>query len=111
MRFLSLLVTMLMISAVCAQESDVLSRTGWDPLPDTLFLIWKLDTDQIKRVGMIEEDYDAERARLMSDTTLSDKNRDARSRTMAAGRRKELQGVLTAEPYKDWMARSRASQR
>ncbi|MEO8591485.1 MAG: hypothetical protein ABI432_19040 [Flavobacteriales bacterium] len=107
MRSPHFVIALLLSTSIHAQNADpVLARAGWDPLPDTLFLIWKLDSDQVRRLGIIEEDYDEERAKVMSDTALSTGARDAALHRFATDRRKEVKGVLRADQYKDWMART-----
>lgn len=111
MRIAVMLLGVLIFKSASAQQGDDLQRLGWVPLPDGLFLVWNLDNDQVRRLHAIEEDYNSERAKLVSEMALSDKDRDACLRTMAGSRRKEVQDVLKAERYDDWMARWRTQQR
>lgn len=101
-----LLALMLLPVAVLAQQPDpILAQAGWYPLPDSLFLIWKLDADQIRRLKVIEEDHEAERAKLMADMDLSIPARDERLRQQATERRNDVRSVIGGRLADDWYKR------
>ncbi|MBK8339848.1 MAG: hypothetical protein IPK99_07535 [Flavobacteriales bacterium] len=104
-----LTVTAAFARAVPAQSPQDLVRVGWEPLSDSLYLYWNLSTDQIERIGMIEDDYEVERTQLVSDPNLAEATRETKLRTLANARRKEIKGVLKAEQYEDWQKRTRAA--
>src|SRR5436190_1073102 len=94
--------------AVQAQGTDtVLAKAGWNPMPDSLFLVWKLDDDQVRRLRVIEEDYDTERMKVMADKALTTGARDHALSGLADKRRKEVKGVLQPAQYEDWIGRTR----
>lgn len=93
---------------VAAQDTVLLTQVGWDPLPDSLVNAWRLPQDQVRRLRVIEEDYNGERSKLMSDASLSDGGREARMRELANQRREEIRAVLPMRQYDDWLAASRA---
>jgi hypothetical protein len=91
---------------VLAQQPDtILAQAGWYPLPDSLFLIWKLDADQIRRLKVVEEDHEAERAKVMADMELSIPERDERLRRQAAERRNDVRSVIGGRFADDWYMR------
>ncbi|MBP6698960.1 MAG: hypothetical protein KA175_15170 [Flavobacteriales bacterium] len=106
-KLLLLTITAAFSFALPAQSPQDLARMGWEPLSDSLYLVWNLSTDQIKRIAMIEDDYEVERTALVSDPKLSEAVRDTRLRALANARRKEIKGVLKAEQYEDWQKRTR----
>jgi|SRR5690606_27930847 len=79
---------------------------GWDPLPDSLFLIWGLEQDQVRRLRVIEEDHDSARADIQADQGLSAEERDRQLRDLAMERRKEIRAVLQVKQFEDWERRS-----
>ena len=92
--------------AMLAQQPDpVLAQAGWYPLPDSLFLIWKLDADQIRRLKVIEEDHEAERAKVMADMEISIPERDERLRKQAVERRNDVRSVIGGRFADDWYKR------
>lgn len=80
---------------------------GWDALPDSLFQIWGLEGDQVRRLRVIEEDHNAERAEIMKDPSLSEQARTVRLEQLAGERRKEIKAVLQVKQFEDWERRSR----
>ena len=48
---LFLAVTAFFSRAIPAQSPQDLARMGWEPLSDSLYLIWNLSTDQIQRMA------------------------------------------------------------
>lgn len=96
------------VTWMSAQETVDLPSYGWYDLPDSLFRRWKLDEDQVKRIRVIEEDYDTERSKLMADMRWSVVQRDARLRDMAAKRRDEVGHVINAEQFEEWKRLSKA---
>ena len=82
---------------------------GWDTLPDSLFQIWGLEGDQVRRLRVIEEDHNAERAQIMADASLTDEARTQRLEQLAAERRKEIKAVLQVKQFEDWERRSRSA--
>jgi hypothetical protein len=87
-----------------AQTVDV---PGWDPLPDSLHTIWKLDPDQVKRLRMIEEDHETEKAALLANKAISTDQRDQQLRELANARRNEIKAVLQLKQFEDWQRRCR----
>ena len=85
------------------------SIRGWDPLPDSLFQIWGLEGDQMRRLRVIEEDHNAERAEIMKDASLTDQARVQRLEQLAIERRKEIKAVLQVKQFEDWERRSRTT--
>jgi len=107
MRAINLLAAVLFAVAAAAQQpSAVPVNAGWNSMPDSLFLEWKLEDDQVKRLRMIEEDYDTERNRVVSDTALPASGRDAALTRLAEERRNEVKGVLQPKHYADWIERT-----
>ena len=107
MRAFFLVAAVLLGVSALAQQSDAISADAeWNPLPDSLFLRWKLDVDQVKRLRMIEEDYEADRSAVVNDRGMSEAARDAAVRQLANARRNEVKGVLRAEHYDDWIRRT-----
>lgn len=102
-----LVIAALVSASVHAQRTDpVLAEAGWNALPDSLFLRWKLEDDQVKRLLMIEEDYEAARSQLMNDRGLETNARSAALRKLADARRAEVKGVLQPEHYDEWIGPS-----
>jgi hypothetical protein len=95
---------LLRVDALHAQTD--LARIGWDPLPDSLFQAWGLNADQVRRLRVIEEDHDAERAQLMSQGSLDEATREQRLRQLATERRREIRAVLQVKQFEDWERRS-----
>ncbi len=83
--------------------------SGWDPLPDSLHTIWKLDQDQVRRLRMIEEDHEAERVVILADKSMSSDLRDQRLKELASSRKNEIKAVLQVKQYEDWERRCRAA--
>ena len=107
MRALLLMLAVLISASTYAQQADaVLAEAGWNALPDSLFLRWKLEDDQVKRLRVIEEDYDAERSKVLNDRSMSAGARDAAVRKLADARRAEVKGVLQPEHFDDWIKRT-----
>ena len=79
---------------------------GWQMVPDSLFLIWHLDQDQIARLRVIEEDYDTERQHVAANMKTGTEQ-EARLRKLGASRMNEIKGVLGAEYFSDWQHRLR----
>lgn len=104
MRLMGLIIAVLLACPLRAQEPIDLPGYGWYDLPDSLFLRWKLTEDQVKRIRVIEEDYNGERATLMSESAMSGSQRDAELRALANKRRNELSHVLSKENYSDWLS-------
>jgi hypothetical protein len=104
MRILTLLSLFLMGLAVQAQDVDMLARVGWFPLPDSLLNTWRLPSDQVRRLRVIEEDYNGERVKLMAETGVTDAQREERLRELAASRRNEIRAVLPMRQFDDWVA-------
>lgn len=95
-------VGVLLSERVAAQATPV---PGWDPLPDSLFMIWKLDQDQIQRLRVIEEDHNAEKATILAAKNISAEVRDQRLRSLAIERRNEIRAVLQLKQFEDWERR------
>jgi hypothetical protein len=104
MRILPVLSLFLMGLAVQAQDVDILARAGWFPLPDSLLNTWRLPSDQVRRLRVIEEDYNGERVKLMAETGVTDAQRGERLRELAASRRNEIRAVLPMRQFDDWLA-------
>jgi hypothetical protein len=81
---------------------------GWEVVPDSLFLIWHLDQDQIKRLRVIETDYDTERQHVAVNTKADAAAKDARLRKLGKARLNEIKGVLGTEYFSDWRKRMNA---
>lgn len=96
---------MLGISSIATQAQGTSDLHPWEPLPDSLFLIWHLDKDQIARLRVIEEDYVTERGNATNDTRLSPAQRQERLKRLGDSRREEIKGVLQTEYYIDWQRR------
>lgn len=93
--------------AVAGQDAALLQRVGWDPLPDSMITAWRLPHDQVKRLLVIEEDFNAEREAVMTDTALTDAAREARLTELATMRRKEIRAVLPMRQFDDWVREDR----
>lgn len=81
---------------------DTQGIPGWEVLPDSLFLIWHLDQDQITRLHVIEEDYDTERQHVAADTKVDAAEKKARLQKLGTARLHEIEGVLGQEYFSDW---------
>lgn len=92
----------LFTATISAQDTALLSRVGWDPLPDSLMMTWGLPQDQVRRLRVIEEDYRAELRKAMAEAPRSEADRDARLRSLAQARKSEIRGVLTMRQYDAW---------
>ena len=69
-----LLALFAMIALCCTmqvQAQNGVAVPGWDPLPDSLFLIWGLEQDQVRRIRVIEEDHDSLLAPLIATGSTS----------------------------------------
>lgn len=104
MRLMGIIILVLLVCPLRAQEPIDLPSYGWYDLPDSLFLRWKLTEDQVSRIRVIEEDYNEERATLMAESAVSQTQRDAELRALASKRRNELSYVLSKEDYSDWLS-------
>ena len=93
--------------ATHAQDEATLSRLGWYPLPDSLFKVWGLDRDQVRRLQAIEEDYAVDRSMLMR-SALPEEERERRIRAMAADRSAEIRAVIHSRHFADWERRMRS---
>ncbi len=91
-------------TAASAQNGNTIA--GWYPLPDSLFLIWDLEQDQVRRLRVIEEDHNLDRAEILADQSLSPVSRDQRLEALAAQRRTEIKAVLQLKQFEDWERRS-----
>lgn len=89
------------------QPGPALDQLGWYALPDSLFLIWKLDADQVRRLKVVEEDHETERSRLMADMELSIPQRDELLRKEATERRNDVRSVIGPRLTDDWYVRMR----
>lgn len=96
---------MLGISSIASQAQGTSDPYRWESLPDSLFLIWHLDKDQIDRLRVIEEDYTTERGNVTNDTRLSTAQQQQRLKQLGDSRREEIKGVLQTEYYIDWQRR------
>lgn len=103
MRQLLLLVFLGSAIAVAGQDAALLQRVGWDPLPDSMINTWRLPHDQVRRLRVIEEDFNTERAKVMSETGLTDAALEERLRELAGLRRKEIRAVLPMRQFDDWV--------
>lgn len=103
MRQLLLLVLFGSAIAVAGQDAALLQRVGWDPLPDSMINTWRLPHDQVRRLRVIEEDFNTERAKVMAETGLTDAAREERLRELAGLRRKEIRAVLPMRQFDDWV--------
>ncbi len=90
-----------------AQAQNGVAVPGWDPLPDSLFLIWDLDRDQVRRLRVIEEDHDSARAEIQADQNLSADDKDRQLQDLARERRNEIRAVLQVKQFEDWERRSK----
>ncbi len=97
--------------ALRAQDAGLMAHVGWDPLPDSLYLAWDLPADQIRRLRVIEEDYNAELAKVMADVSFTDVARESRLRTLAQARLNEVRGVLPMRQYDAWQDMIRRTRR
>jgi hypothetical protein len=99
----------LLVSAVCfawgsiamAQEASI---PGWHPLPDSLFTVWRLESDQIRRLRVIEEDHNTERVTILS-SALPATQKEAKLQELAGERRREIRAVLQVRQFEDWERR------
>ncbi len=89
--------------ALHAQEAS--SIPGWYPLPDSLYLIWQLDQDQVRRLKVIEEDHEVERSAIAADPTIPPQERMRQLEQLASVRRKEVKAVLQLKQFEDWERR------
>lgn len=80
---------------------------GWYPLPDSLFLIWDLEQDQVRRIRVIEEDHTVERAEVLANAAMSAQAKDQRLEQLATERRREIKAVLQIKQFEDWERRSK----
>ncbi len=108
-RFFLLAALGLLALATKAQVDPFFSRAGWEPLSDTLFPVLKVDTDQARRLHVIEVDYGTERMKVMNARDLTEPQRDTRLRKLADARRKEIKGVFTPEQFTEWQKAVRGS--
>lgn len=104
---LALVVGLVWSSSVKAQTNGAIR--GWDPLPDSLFLIWALEEDQVRRLRVIEEDHEADRMAITTNKGLSDQQRQQQLEELAAQRRQEIKAVLQLKQFEDWERRSRTA--
>ena len=97
------------LTPTVARAQDVTTIPGWEILPDSLFLIWHLDQDQITRLRVIEEDYDTERQHVAANVKVDEAGKAARLRKLGIARLDEIEGVLGGEYFSDWRDRIRGT--
>ena len=93
------------LTATVLRAQDVTNIPGWEVLPDSLFLIWHLDQDQIHRLRVIEADYKTEWQHIAADTRTDAADKEAHLRKLGASRMDEIEGVLGGEYFSDWRDR------
>jgi hypothetical protein len=96
-----------MICTGSAVAQNGVQIPGWYPLPDSLFQIWELEHDQVRRLRVIEEDHNTERAEILNMQGLGTTDRDKRLQQLASERRREIKAVLQVKQYEDWERRSK----
>ncbi|MEO8734654.1 MAG: hypothetical protein ABI373_10020 [Flavobacteriales bacterium] len=104
LRTCSLLFLLFVLTPAAVHAQNTTHISGWEVVPDSLFLIWHIDQDQVKRLHVIEEDYDTERQHVAS-SAKTDAEKEARLQKLGASRLKEMKGVLGADHFSDWQRR------
>jgi hypothetical protein len=99
--------TMLLSLFLClsAKAQEAPPVPGWDPLPDSLFTFWRLETDQVRRLRVIEEDHSSERTRILADKRMPPAEKDRALQQLAVERRREIKAVLQLKQFEDWEKR------
>ncbi len=104
----ALVVAVLLLCYRTAKAQNSSAIKGWDPLPDSLFLIWNLEQDQVRRLRVIEEDHEMERRDIMANKALNSQQQQEQLEKLAVQRRSEIKAVLQLKQFEDWARRSRS---